>query len=159
MADRSVIGRDVMTTIRDTLLAAMVSLVATTGALAQAAAPGGSGPPPARQHNCLLKTLNACKANGSCAPTDNIKGEKLPVKMTIDLAAGIVAGIDPNGWVDATRIGSLARTADQLILQGIDSAVAWQVLIYEKNNIMSFTLATADGATIGFGECTAIKEP
>ena len=161
MADQPV--SKVVTIIREALLAATVSLVPATGALAQAATPpgppAGGGAPPPRQHDCLLKTLNACKANGSCAPLDNLKGEKLPLKMTVDLAAGIVAGVDPNGWVDATRIASLARTADELILQGVDGTVAWQVLIYEKNEILSFSLATADGATIGFGECTAVKEP
>jgi hypothetical protein len=154
---------EVMTIIRETLLAATIGLVATTGALAQAATPPGpptaSGAPPARQHNCLLKALNTCEASGSCKGLDNLKGEKLPVKMTVDLAVGIVAGVAPDGWVDATRITSLGRTADELILQGIDGGVAWQVLIYEKNEVMSFSLATADGVTTGFGECTAVKEP
>jgi hypothetical protein len=125
-------GGEVMAIIREALLTATVSLVATTGALAQAVTPPG---PPAGseqsvpQYNCLLKTLDACKENGACAPLDNLKGNKLPVKMTIDLASGIVAGVDPDGWVDATRIASLARTADEFVLQGIDSAVAWQILI------------------------------
>lgn len=151
-----------MMLIREALLAGTVSLTATTGALAQATTPPtvppGSTPQAPLQHNCLLKTLNACTANGNCAPLDNLKGEKLPVKVTVDLAAGIVAGVDPGGWVDATRIASLARTGDELILQGIDNAVAWQMLIYEKDNVMSFLLATGDGASIGFGECTAAKE-
>jgi hypothetical protein len=152
-----------MTIVRGTLLAVTIGLVATTGALAQAATPAGpqatSGAQPARQHNCLLKVLNSCAANGSCSAVDNLKGEKLPVKVTVDLGVGIVAGVSLDGWVDATRIASLARTADELILQGIDGGVAWQVLIYLKNEIMSFSLATAEGATIGFGECTAVKEP
>lgn len=59
----------------------------------------------------------------------------MPVKVTVNFDAGIVAGVDPDGWVDATRIASLARTADQLILQGVDSAVAWQLLIYEKSGV------------------------
>jgi hypothetical protein len=148
---------------RRVLLAAAIILVATTGVLAQAATPPGppaaSAAPQVRQQNCLLKTLNACKVDGSCAPLDNLKGEKLPVKMTVDLTAGIVAGVDREGWVDATRIVSLARAADELILQGIDGVVAWQMLIDEKNEIMSLSLATDESATIGFGECTAVKEP
>jgi hypothetical protein len=104
------------------------------------------------------KTLSACGADGSCSKLDNLKGEKLPVKVTIDFALGIVAGVDPDGWVNATRIGSLARTPDQLILQRIDDAVAWQLLIYKKSQIMSFALASADSASIGFGDCTVVKE-
>ena len=75
------------------------------------------------------------------------------------------AGIKPgfmildDGWLDATRIASLARTADEIILQGIDNAVAWQVLIDEKSEVMSLSLATGDGATIGFGDCVTVKEP
>jgi hypothetical protein len=152
-----------MNIIREALIVATISLVATSSAFGQATAPpgpsAGSGSSPDQERDCVLKTLNACTANAGCTPLDNLKGEKLPFKMTIDLAAGIVAGVNSNGWVDATRIASLARTDDELILQGIDNAVAWQILVYEKNEVMSFSLATADGATIGFGECTAVKEP
>jgi hypothetical protein len=136
--------------------------VAATAALAQSSPP--PAPPaehreaPLQQHNCMLKTLSACGADGSCSKLDNLKGEKLPVKVTIDFALGIVAGVDPDGWVNATRIGSLARTPDQLILQGIDDAVAWQLLIYEKSQVMSFALASADSASIGFGDCAVVKE-
>jgi hypothetical protein len=154
---------EIMTIIREALLSTAFNLLAIAGALGQAAAPPGqptgSVRPADLQHNCLLKTLNTCKANASCVSTDNLKGEKLPLKMTVDIAAGIVAGVDPNGWINATRIASLAQTDDEIILQGIDSAVAWQVLIYEKNEVMSFSLATADGASIGFGECTGVTEP
>jgi hypothetical protein len=148
------------------LLSAGVAVAATTAALAQSSAPATSpAAPPAEhgaaqlpQHNCVLKTLSACGADGSCRKLDDLKGEKLPVKMTIDFALGIVAGVDPDGWVNATRIVSLARTQDQLILHGIDDAVAWQLLIYEKNQVMSFALASGDGASIGFGDCTVVKE-
>jgi hypothetical protein len=143
-----------MTIIRTALLAATLGLAASTPALAQSAEPS-----PSRQHNCLLTTLNACKADGSCAALDSLRGAKLPIKVTVDLAAGIVAGVDPDGWVDATRIVSVARSADQLILQGVDGAVAWHVLIHEKTEAMSVALATADGTTVGFGQCTAVKEP
>jgi hypothetical protein len=96
---------------------------------------------------------------GSCAPLDNLKGEKLPVKVTVDFEAGIVAGVDREGWVNATRIGMLARTADQLILHGVDGAVAWQMFIYDKSGVMSLSLATADRAELGFGNCAVAKEP
>lgn len=143
---------------RKALLSATVALAATGSALAQSdpAARGLAAPIP--QHNCLLKKLSACKADGSCSPLDNLKGEKLPVKVTVDVEAGIVAGVAPGGWVDATRIGSVARTADDLILQGIDNAIAWRLLIYEKNEAMSFSLATPDTANVGFGDCTVAGE-
>jgi hypothetical protein len=144
-----------------------VSLVIGS-ALAQSSPPAASSPPastpaersaaPSPQHDCVLKTLNSCKADGSCSTLDNLKGEKLPVKVTVDLGTGIVAGVDPDGWVNATKIASLARTADQLILQGIDNTVAWQLLIDEKDPTMSLSLATTDGASIGFGDCTIAKE-
>jgi hypothetical protein len=144
------------------LLSAGVAIAAMTAALAQSSSPatppGEHGEAQLQQPNCVLKTLSACGADGSCRKLDDLKGEKLPVKMTIDFALGIVAGVDPDGWVNATRIGSLARTQDQLILHGIDDAVAWQLLIYEKNQVMSFALASGDGASIGFGDCTVVKE-
>jgi hypothetical protein len=140
-----------------TVPTAAASLIASVCALAQANPPGAPATPPAPQHNCVLKTLSACNADAQCTPLDNLKGEKLPVKITVDLAAGIVAGVDPDGWVDATTITSFARAADQIILQGVDSAVAWQLLIHEMGETMSLWLATAEGASIGFGNCTAVK--
>ena len=143
---------------RQALLSAAVGLAATGSAAAQSNPPAESNAVSIPQQNCLLKKLSACKADGSCSPLDNLKGQKLPVKVTVDVQAGIVAGVDPGGWVDATRIGSVARTADELILQGIDNAVAWQLLIYEKNEVMSFSLASADTANVGFGDCTVAGE-
>lgn len=143
---------------RKALLSATVALAATGSALAQSDPRAGGIAAPIPQQNCLLKKLSACKADGSCAPLDNLKGQKLPVKVTVDVQAGIVAGVDSGGWIDATRIGSVARTADELILQGIDNAVAWQLLIYEKNEVMSFSMATADTANVGFGDCTVAGE-
>jgi hypothetical protein len=131
----------------------------TAPAASSATPPSGYAVAQLQQHNCVLKTLNACGADGSCRKLDNLKGEKLPVKVTVDFAAGIVAGVDPDGWVNATRIASLARTQDQLILHGVDDGVAWQLLIYEKNQVMSFALASADSASIGFGDCMVVKEP
>jgi hypothetical protein len=117
-------------------------------------------PSPARlaQHNCVLKTVSACTSDGACKPLDTLKGEKLPIKVTVDFETGIVAGVDAEGWVDATRIASLARTPDQLILQGVDNAVPWEMLI-SHDRIMSLSLATNEGVTVGFGECMPAKNP
>jgi hypothetical protein len=152
-------GRKAMKIIVSALLSAVASLIATGSPLAQSTPPAESGAPAIPQRNCVLKTLNSCKGNGSCTPLDNLRGEKLPVKLTVDFEAGIVAGVDSKGWVNATRIGMLARTTDQLILQGVDSAVAWQMLIYDKSGVMSLSLATADRAELGFGDCAVAKEP
>jgi hypothetical protein len=135
--------------------------------VASAADPAPQGPSPApgdatraiAQHNCLLKMLSQCNAAGTCVRQDAIKGEKLPVKFTVDFETGILAGVDPDGWVNATRIVSLARAGDQLMLQGIDNAVAWQMLIHEDGHQMSLSMASADGSSVGFGDCTLAKEP
>ena len=138
---------------------AMLSAVLGLALIGPACAQSSASAPRITQHNCVLKTLRACKADGSCAALDDFKNEKLPVKVTVDIAAGFIAGIDPEGWVDASRIGSLARAGDHLILQGIDNAVAWQLLIDEKSARMSFALGMAGTATIGFGDCAAVKGP
>lgn len=158
-----------MTMLRQILGACAIGLVAATAALAQEPAPStpppppgpppAGAPPPELQHDCLLKTLNACKTDGHCAPLDALKDEKLPVKMTVDLAVGIVAGVGRDGWVEVSRIASVARAGDEIVLQGIDGADAWQLLIDEKGEAMSFALATATGASIGFGSCTVVKQP
>ncbi len=147
-----------MNLIDATLSTVVVGLALAGAALAQPAPPAESGTPPVPQHNCVLKQLSSCKPDGSCARLDNFKGEKLPVKVTVDLETGIVAGVDPAGWVDATRIASLARSGDAIILQGIDNAVAWQLMIDEKREAMSLLLSAADTSSVGFGDCTIPKE-
>jgi hypothetical protein len=137
------------------LLAAAAALAATGAARAQIAAPDEA--PPA-QHNCVLKVLRACKPDGSCEPLDALRGEKLPVKVTVDFEIGIVAGVDPDGWVNATRIVSLTQTPDRLMLQGVDNAVPWEMLIY-KDEQMSLSLATGEAVSVGFGACTVAKTP
>jgi hypothetical protein len=111
------------------------------------------------QHNCVLKTLSQCKAASACIPQESIRGKKLPVKLTVDFETGIVAGVDSDGWVNATRIVSLARAGNHLMLQGIDDAVAWEMLIDQTGHQMSLAMAAPDGATIGFGDCTLAKAP
>lgn len=145
-------------------LSAALSLVAIAASAADPApqSPGAAletGPRAIAQHNCVLKLLSQCNATGACVRQDAIRGEKLPVKFTVDFETGILAGVDPDGWVNATRIGSLARAGDQLMLQGIDNAVAWQMLIHEDSHEMSLSMASADGSSVGFGDCTLAKEP
>jgi hypothetical protein len=137
------------------LPALAVGLATTGAALAQADPPAAA---PLAQHNCMLKTLSACTSDGACTRLEALKGEKLPIKVTVDFEAGIIAGVDPEGWVNATRIASLARTPDQLMLQGVDNAVLWEMLIY-KDQMMSLSLATGDTVNVGFGECTVAKGP
>jgi hypothetical protein len=66
----------------------------------------------------LRKTLSSCKANGGCASLDTLKGQKIPVKLTIDLATRIIGGVDSDGWIDATSIEAVSRAGDEIIVEG-----------------------------------------
>jgi hypothetical protein len=100
------------------LLALAVGLATTRAALAQANPPAAGQ---LAQHNCVLKMLSACTSDGASKRLEALKGEKLPIKVTVDFEAGIIAGVDSEGWVNATRIASLARTPDQLMLSSAPS--------------------------------------
>jgi hypothetical protein len=117
-----------------------------------------SAQPSIQQHNCVVKTLSSCKANGGCASLDTLKGQKIPVKLTIDLATRIIGGVDSDGWIDATSIEAVSRAGDEIIVQGFDDDGLWQVLINEKKENVSLSLATSDETKVGFGQCTAVKQ-
>ena len=133
---------------RATAGAALAALAVITAAGAAAAAP--------RLPNtyCEVKKVSTCTPEGACKPLGDVLGQKVPGRITIDFENRIISEPHGSGWINSARIGTLARSAGQLIAHGIEGPFSWQILISDKDGSMSYTAATADLVVSAFGSCT-----
>ena len=138
-----------------TLLAAVVSAFALNAATIARAddAPKAEAPPIPTLH-CEIKTISACMPDGKCKADKEVEGVKLPINLTIDFENNVVAAVDETGYARTDKMDQVAKTADQLVLNGIDGEFGWQLLISDKTEVASLVMSTADSVLSGFGTCT-----
>jgi hypothetical protein len=110
--------------------------------------------PPIPTLHCEVKTMTACSPDGKCKANAEIEGMKLPMKMTIDFENSMVAAVDHDGYARVDKVDQVVKTADQLVLHGVDGEFGWQVLISDKDEVASLVMSTADVALTGFGKCS-----
>jgi hypothetical protein len=137
-------------------LALLVSIcVPVSAALAQTAteAPADT-PPPIPTLHCDFKSLNSCTAGKPCVADEQIEGMSLPLKVTVDFENSTVGSVDEDGYARVDKFDTAAKSADQMIIHGIDGAFGWQLTIHDNSDAASLSLATADTSLIGFGSCT-----
>jgi hypothetical protein len=144
-----------MTITRIVAAAALAAATFAAPAVAQtqdgAAAPAQR--PAAQPLRCEFKTMNHCAPDGACKQGADIKGVVLPLNVTIDFDAGVVAAVDETGWARPDRIDGIARSGEQLILHGVDGAFGWQLNIHDKTQAASLTMQASDLALTAFGSC------
>jgi hypothetical protein len=100
------------------------------------------------------QAMSACMPDGDCKEGDQVAGIKIPVRVTVDFENSVVAAVDEGGYARADKFDSVAESADQLIMHGIDGAYGWQLLISKTSNAASMSFATADSIISGFGTCS-----
>jgi hypothetical protein len=151
-----------MTITRLLAAAAIAGLAFTAPALAQtqdgAAAPEGEAAAPAQRPaaqplRCEFKVMHHCAPDGTCKQGADIKGMVLPLKVTVDFESGVVVAVDDTGWGRPDRIDAIARSADQLMLHGVDGAFGWQLNVHDGNGAAALTMQTAGEALTAFGSC------
>lgn len=136
-------------------LALLMSLFAPIGsAFADTSTePPPEAPPPIPTLHCDFKSMNSCLAGKSCVADEKIEGMTLPLKVTVDFENSTVGSVDEEGYARVDKFDSVAKSADQLIIHGIDGAFGWQVTIHDNSDAASLSLSTADTSIIGFGSC------
>jgi hypothetical protein len=110
-------------------------------------------PAPIPTLHCDFKSMNSCMAGKPCVADEKIEGMSLPLKVTVDFENSMVGSVDEDGYVRADKFDNVAKSADQLIIHGIDGAFGWQLTIHDNSEAASLSLATADSSLIGFGSC------
>jgi hypothetical protein len=142
------------------LAVASVAILAGFAANAEDAAGEGAGAAPAKSTpiptlHCDFKAMSACTPDGDCKEGNEVAGIKVPVKATVDFENSVVAAVDETGYARADKFDTVAESAEQLIIHGIDGAFGWQLIISKTSEAAAMSFATADVLIGGFGTCTA----
>jgi hypothetical protein len=115
--------------------------------------PSAEAPPPIPTLHCDFKSMNSCSAGQACVADEKIAGVTLPLKVTVDFENSTVGSVDEDGYARVDKFDTVAKSADQLIVHGIDGAFAWQLTIHDSSDAASLSLSTADTSLVGFGNC------
>jgi hypothetical protein len=102
---------------------------------------------------CTLTGGEKC-LEGKCNPVGEVNKIKLPLKVGVEIAAGVVAATDIEGWPMVSRIASISHEPGQIVLQGIGFGVGWTMAIEAVGQRATATLSAADGVSILFGTCS-----
>jgi hypothetical protein len=101
---------------------------------------------------CTLTGGEKC-LDGKCDPIESVAKIKLPLKVGVEIAAGVIAATDVEGWPMVSRIGSIAHEPGQIVLQGTGFGVGWTMAIEAMGPRATATLSAADGVSVLFGTC------
>lgn len=115
--------------------------------------PPADAPPPIPTLHCDFKSMNSCMAGQPCAADEKIAGMSLPLKVTVDFENSMVGSVDEDGYARADKFDTVAKSADQLIIHGIDGAFGWQLTVHDNSDAASISLMAADASIVGFGTC------
>ena len=139
--------------LRLALLAGLIIPMSSAFAQTSAEPPAEAAPPIPTLH-CDFKSMNSCAPGKSCIADDKIAGMSLPLKVTVDFENGVAGSVDEDGYARADKFDSVAHSADQLIIHGIDGAFGWQLTVHDGSDAASLSMTTADTSLIGFGSCS-----
>ncbi|WP_159715177.1 hypothetical protein [Geminicoccus flavidas] len=106
---------------------------------------------------CTLTGGEKC-LEGKCTPIGSMKKIKLPLKVGIERAAGVIAATDVDGWPMVSRIASITHEPGQLVLQGVGFGIGWTMTVEATGPRATATLSAADGVSVLFGTCQAEPE-
>ena len=139
---------------------AIASVVILAGVAARAEEESGSSdanakPRPIPTLHCDFKAMSACTPDGDCKEGNQVSGIKVPIKATVDFENSVVAAVDDTGYARADKFDTVADSADQLIIHGIDGPYGWQLILSKSSDAAVMSFATADTLIGGFGTCAA----
>jgi hypothetical protein len=140
------------------LAVASVAILAGVAANAEETASGGTAsakPAPIPTLHCDFKAMSACTPDGDCKEGDQVAGIKVPVKATVDFENSVVSAVDDTGYARSDKFDTVADSADQLIIHGIDGPYGWQLILSKSSDAAAMSFATADTLIGGFGTCTS----
>ena len=103
---------------------------------------------------CVPLSVTECGADDECQ-RGTAASINLPHFLQVDVKAMTIRAVEQGRQ---SPIGSLARLNGQLILQGVQGAHGWTLIIAEDTGQMSATIAAATAGYIIFGSCTQLSQ-
>lgn len=136
-------------------ISAAAAVVAVFAGFAQAQET--PAPPADEQHlppyDCTLTEAVLCKAGSSCTPAKTLGELPLPARVLLHFEQQVLAGVSADGLPHVSQIGSLARSGDMVIAQGVDSGTGWMVHSTNNDDEVTFVAASDDFIINAFGTC------
>ena len=113
--------------------------------------------PPAEQHlppdDCTLTEAVLCKAGSSCTPAKTLGELPLPARVLLHFEQQVLAGVSADGLPHVSTMGSLSRSGDIVVAQGVDSGTGWMVHSTSNDDDVTFVAASDDFIINAFGTC------
>lgn len=145
--------------IRAALALSLLVNVLATPVFAEAGSPasqnvtsGPSEPPLPGPLFCTLTVAHACTEQ-ACAKVDALGNLKLPGKLLIHFEHRMIASTNAEGFPHMSEISTLAGTATDHVLQGIDHAAGWIIHLDEKGSKLTMTVTSREKILSSFGTC------
>jgi hypothetical protein len=101
---------------------------------------------------CVPLAVTECGADDECQ-RGTAASVNLPQFLRVDVKAMTIRAVEEGR---ESPIGSLARVNGKLILQGVQGAHGWTLIIAEDTGQMSATIAGPVAGYIIFGSCTRL---
>ena len=114
-------------------------------------------PPAEPQHlppyDCTLAEAMLCKAGASCTPAKTLGELPLPARVLLNFDKQVLAGVSTDGLPHVSMIGSLSRSGDIVVAQGVDEGTGWMVHTTHNDDEVTFVAASDDFIINAFGTC------
>lgn len=101
---------------------------------------------------CTLTSAHSCTGQ-ACVRVEALGDLKLPAKMLIHFENRMVASTSSEGFPHISQIASLASTAGDHVLQGVDHAVGWMIHLDEAGSKMTIAMTSNEKILTGAGTC------
>ena len=102
---------------------------------------------------CAPTDIVSCGPDGKC-DRETPESINLPKFLKFDVAQNQISGTRPNGDMLKTAIDKVDRAEDRMILQGIEGAVMWSVMVSQNSGDMTITAGSEKVGYVAFGACT-----
>lgn len=98
---------------------------------------------------CAVTEAHDCVAKGGCEWNPVSQGDTF---WRVNLQQQVVSSLD---GARTSPIGKVQRENGLLLLQGVQNARVWGLVVDEQTGSLSVTITDADGALVASGACTA----
>lgn len=119
--------------------------------------------PPVELHlppyDCTLTEAVLCKAGATCTPASTLGELPLPARVLLHFEQQVLAGVSADGLPHVSQIGTLARSSDMIIAQGVDGGTGWMVHSTNNDDEVTFVAASDDFIINAFGTCKPLGLP
>ena len=102
---------------------------------------------------CAPLDIVSCGPDGKC-DKETAESINLPKFLKFDVAQNQISGTRPNGDPLTTAIGKVDLVEDRMVLQGLEGAIMWSVMVGQSSGDMTITAGGEKVGFVAFGSCT-----